>query len=339
MEPLNLELQELIKDALEYKKFSLARLISIFENKNKASIEKRFQILDSLEKNKKKKAFFLGFTGTPGVGKSSLINVLIQEILQKKPSLHIAIIAVDPSSAISGGSFLGDRERIERLHSIQKENVFFRSQASNLELGGISQNTYLVSRLLYYLFDFVFIETVGIGQNEIEIQHIADQTILLLQPESGDQLQFLKAGIMEVPNFFVINKCDLSKSIYKTLHLLKNSIKLSHNYEKKEIPILLTSTTKKTGISELSLKILELRECENLERVNILDIEKKKKNWLTKESYYLEKWIRKEFGNYGFEKIIKEKNNIQKLLAEEKSYEKAQLYCLNFFLKKSEKYF
>ncbi|RJX23387.1 MAG: methylmalonyl Co-A mutase-associated GTPase MeaB [Dethiobacter sp.] len=152
------------------------------------------------------KAFIIGITGPPGSGKSSLINRLVY--VMRKEDLKIGIIAVDPTSPFTGGSILGDRIRMQEHNS--DKNVFIRSMSTRGSLGGISNATRGVVHLLdAFGKDIVIIETVGVGQSEVDIAKNADTTILVLTPLSGDSVQVLKAGIMEIPDIVVINKADL----------------------------------------------------------------------------------------------------------------------------------
>jgi len=257
------EQKALLNKSLFLEKWPLARLISIFEDPRPHSVQSRHNIISFLEENRtkfNKDAFVVGFTGTPGVGKSSLISVLCQQLLSNSSNLSIAILAVDPSSSESGGALLGDRTRI---HFQRKEKrLFFRSQASNLEFGGITQTTFHVFRFLKYFFDFIFIETVGIGQSEIEVQHISDHLCLVMQPLLGDQVQFMKAGIMEVPDTFIINKCDEKKLAETSYHLLKTSLGFariaSENHPHSSPPIFLTSASTQHGIEALADFIIKL---------------------------------------------------------------------------------
>lgn len=314
------EKPKLTRGALAGDKWAIGRLLSLFEDKRKQSITERAEVLKILAQSReKRKARFFGFTGPPGVGKSSLILSLTRRILKEERELRIAVLAVDPSSALSGGSFLGDRQRM-LTYSImgkEKERFFFRSQSAGQNLGGLSQSSFIVARLLYYLFDWVCVETVGIGQNEIEIQFLADCTILLLQPSSGDHIQFLKAGIMESPDIFVFNKCDLDisdrslpSSLERSLQDLKNSLLLNRpNKEYDEIPVLLSSAHTGQGISELAERLLEFTKCS--------------RTWQDKEAYYFTKWVRYEFGRQGLSEL---RGSEKEILRKHSSFEAAQLY-------------
>ena len=148
----------------------------------------------------------VGVTGPPGVGKSSLLSRLVAEWRARERS--VAVLAVDPSSRRSGGSLLGDRARID--HDPRDRRVFIRSTAAGDRLGGLAPATRSAAAALAAAFDVVVIETVGVGQSEVEVADVADTVAVVVQPASGDVLQFLKAGIMEVPDVLVVTKADLA---------------------------------------------------------------------------------------------------------------------------------
>jgi LAO/AO transport system ATPase len=148
----------------------------------------------------------VGLTGTPGAGKSSLIGRVALHLVTTDPTVRVAVLAIDPTSLESGGALLGDRVRVR--FPVGERRIFFRSQATQGDLGGVGRRTWAATRLLRHLFDLVLVETVGIGQSEIEIAHLADATVLVLQPLAGDRVQFMKAGVMDIPDVFVVNKCD-----------------------------------------------------------------------------------------------------------------------------------
>ncbi len=285
------ELKALVDHALVLEKWPVARLVSIFETESEAAGVQRQAIMAYLATVKPTRcARILGITGTPGAGKSSLIGLVCMSLLSRYSDISIAVIAVDPSSHTSGGALLGDRTRTN--FPVAEKRLFFRSQASALDLGGMGRKTFQVVRLLRKLFDLVIIETVGIGQSEIEVDRLSDQTLLVMQPLAGDQVQFMKAGIMEVPDAFVINKCDEDMLAQKSYHLLRASLKLANIYVNEENqqskPIFLTSVIKKKGIEELADHLLGVRNLEN-------DAEA----FAVTERFFLEKWVKEEFGNYG----------------------------------------
>jgi len=293
LEALPKELENLLSKAQVHEKWPIARLISIFERNTTENLIARHQIVSYLNAHPgkfNKQAMVLGITGTPGAGKSSLIGEVCLSLLKNSADISIAVLAIDPSSHDSGGALLGDRTRV--IFPVKDNRLFFRSQASQLDLGGMSKQTFHVTRLLRKLFDVIIIETVGIGQSEIEVRRLSDHTCLVMQPLAGDQVQFMKAGIMEVPDTFIINKCDEDTLAKKSLHLLKSSLKLASIYvdhqESKKKNIFLTSATKHKGIDELCQFVLEQAQ----EKVS-------QKSLNQQEDYFLHKWIKQAYGEFG----------------------------------------
>jgi GTPase len=152
-------------------------------------------------------AQIVGVTGPPGAGKSTLLSALVKEWRSRGRS--VAVLAVDPTSRRSGGALLGDRARIE--HDPADREIFIRSTAAGERLGGLAAPTRDAASALAAAFDVVVIETVGVGQSETEVADVADTVAVVVQPGSGDVLQFLKAGIMEIPDVLVVTKADLGK--------------------------------------------------------------------------------------------------------------------------------
>lgn len=276
-------MESMILEALNKDKASIAKIISEIEKSN--SLPYRKKLFNYLESNSTHNmGFTIGITGTPGAGKSSLIGELVKIFLQEKKDLSLAIIAIDPSSTTSGGSILGDRTRI--VLPVREKRVFFRSQPSQLELGGLNPYTYPVLRFLRYIFDYVIVETVGIGQNEVAVSLISDLSMLVMQPLGGDQVQFMKSGIMEVPDLFVINKCDEETLANASYHLLESTLQFIEDLLPgvAKPPILKTSVVKKIGIQELF-------DCITIQRP-FRDRDMEKRN-------QLEKWVMAEFGRKG----------------------------------------
>jgi GTPase len=151
------------------------------------------------------RAHVVGVTGPPGVGKSSLCSALVAA--WRKDGNTVGVIAVDPSSKASGGALLGDRVRI--VADSADEGSFVRSMAARTRLGGLADQTLAAMVLMRALFDFVLIETVGVGQSETDVAGVADTVVFCVQPGSGDSLQFMKAGIVEIPHLIVVTKADL----------------------------------------------------------------------------------------------------------------------------------
>ena len=153
------------------------------------------------------RSHLVGLTGPPGAGKSSLLSALLP--LWRGSGRSVAVLAVDPSSKVSGGSLLGDRVRIQ--HDPRDDGVLIRSTAAGTRLGGLAEATRDAAQALCAAFDVVVVETVGVGQSETDVAELCDTVAVIVQPGSGDTLQFLKAGIMEVPDVLVVTKADLGQ--------------------------------------------------------------------------------------------------------------------------------
>jgi LAO/AO transport system kinase len=195
------------------------------------------------------KAQIAGVTGPPGAGKSSLLSVLLP--LWRAAGRTVAVLAVDPSSKRSGGSLLGDRVRIE--HDPKDDGVLIRSTASGGRLGGLAVATREAVDALSPAFDVVVVETVGVGQSETDVEEVCDQVAVVVQPASGDVLQFLKAGIMEVPDVLVVTKADLGKAAVRAQRDLMQALAALGS---RDVPVIaVSSVSPPTGIEELRLAL------------------------------------------------------------------------------------
>lgn len=307
-----MDLEKSVADAVQGRKYPIAKLISVFEDsrvKTASERKKILSLLQELNQSNTQSAKIIGITGTPGSGKSTLLDICARTIIKADEKIRVCILAIDPSSAISKGSLLGDRTRSR--FPIDENRLYFRSQATQLELGGIGRHTYQVCRLLKYLFDIIFIETVGIGQNEIEINHIADIVYLVLQPLGGDQIQFMKSGIMEIPDAFIINKCDAKNAALKSYHSLKSSLDLIRPDSNKKLQIHLVSAAKNIGIDELVKNFLEFHKAKPLPSKE-----------MARQKYFFQKWIQEEYGHSGSRVLQTMNADIYSILSE--SYEDAQ---------------
>jgi LAO/AO transport system kinase len=239
------KMEALVNNLLAGDVRALARVISLVEDHAPGSDE----ILDQLSSHGGQ-ARIIGVTGSPGVGKSSLVDRLAAHY--RRQGAKPGIIAVDPSSAFTGGAILGDRIRMNALTS--DPGIFIRSMATRGYLGGLAATTADVATVLDAASrDPVLIETVGVGQDEIDIAKLADVTIVVLVPGMGDDVQALKAGIMEIGDIFVINKCDRS-GVEKMERSLLALLSLVERPEGPP-PIVKTVATDGTGIEELAAQI------------------------------------------------------------------------------------
>jgi GTPase len=187
----------------------------------------------------------VGVTGPPGVGKSTLLSRLVTEWRARERS--VAVLAVDPSSRRSGGSLLGDRARIDV--DPRDRQVFVRSTAAGDRLGGLAPATRSAAAALAAAFDVVVIETVGVGQSEVEVADVADTVAVVVQPASGDVLQFLKAGIMEVPDVLVLTKADLAAAARRAMADLQAALTTVGAPDTRVCPV--SSVPPPSGIAEL----------------------------------------------------------------------------------------
>jgi LAO/AO transport system kinase len=190
-------------------------------------------------------AHVVGVTGPPGAGKSSMLSALVDA--WRRQGRTVAILAVDPSSRRSGGSLLGDRARIE--HDPGDDGVLIRSTAAGGRLGGLAPATREAAQALSAAFDVVVVETVGVGQSETDVEEVADTVVVVVQPASGDVLQFLKAGIMEVPDVLVVTKADLGPPALRARGDLSQALRALGS---DRVPVLaVSSIPPPTGVDEL----------------------------------------------------------------------------------------
>lgn len=214
----------------------------------------------------------IGITGPPGAGKSTLVNALIESWSQE--GLKVGVIAIDPTSPFNFGSLLGDRIRM--VEHFNKPNVFIRSLATRGSLGGLSAKTVEINDVMRAAkFDRIIVETVGVGQSEVEIIGLADTTIVVLVPEAGDEIQSIKSGLMEIADIFVVNKADrdgaatFANNLKKLLHERKSSVW--------QIPVIKTIASKLEGIAALR---------ESIEQHTQAGIKNTKQDFLMTEKAY-----------------------------------------------------
>lgn len=247
---------------------ALARCISLVENEYPGYEE----LLRSLPPSSKK---IIGITGPPGAGKSTLVDGLIGQLT--KNGGRVAVLCVDPSSAFNLGAVLGDRIRMSDWYT--DPNVFIRSLATRGSMGGLHPKIIEIADLLKAApFDHIIVETVGVGQSEIEIAGLADVTMVVMVPEAGDEVQTMKAGLMEIADIFVVNKSDRPDADL-FVHHLRQMLAPAFSKHYHEVPIVKTIASEKKGLEELVNLLMH-----DLKRSHVND----KTFWLLAEkAYYL----------------------------------------------------
>jgi LAO/AO transport system kinase len=236
--------QQLIIDLQNGNIKALSRAISFAENE----VPGYEGFLQQLPKNG---GPVIGITGPPGAGKSTLTDALIELLVAEKKK--VAVLCIDPSSPFNSGALLGDRIRMSKWYN--NANVFIRSLATRGSMGGLHPKIIEISDLLKAAsFDYIIVETVGVGQSEVEIAGLADVTVVVVVPEAGDEVQTMKAGLMEIADIFVVNKADRpdADTFVKNLRLM---LAPSFSNHTRAVPVIKTIASQKKGIQELLIVI------------------------------------------------------------------------------------
>ena len=268
--------EDIVREIRSGNRAALSRAITLIESTKPDHQEKAHQILDSCLQHRQG-SLRIGVTGSPGAGKSTLIEALGLEILNSPTKHKLAILTIDPSSKRSGGSILGDKARMEKLSG--RKDVYIRPSPSSGHLGGTAARTHEAILLCEAAgYDIIIVETVGVGQSEISVESMADYILLLILPGSGDELQGIKRGIMEIADGIAITKTDSASE--KSISLSKTSCESALHLLMKKNPdwhpqVLRTSALSGEGINELWDNIRQFYAL--LEKNNRLEETRRKK--------------------------------------------------------------
>ena len=261
----------------------LSRVITRIENDDYVQDQRFIELYDQAQK-----AIRLGITGPPGAGKSTITNELIKRFLKKNQT--IGVIAIDPSSPFSGGALLGDRVRMN--HYNNDKSVFIRSMGTHGSLGGLARKTQEAGDILAASGkDIIIFETVGVGQGEYDIAKAADLTILVLVPESGDEIQLMKAGLVEIADIFVINKSDREGAdhLADTLSSMINAI---GNDSKPDAPVFTTVASDGRGMDKFFDGVFD--QLDKFDRCGLL-VQKKKERYRNRVKKLIQEQLLGEF--------------------------------------------
>jgi LAO/AO transport system kinase len=238
---------QIISDILSGDKRAIAGVLNLLEEKGASCFERNKELIGILGHHAKAGRHVIGITGPPGSGKSTLMSRLISEYRARCKT--VGVIAVDPTSRRSGGALLGDRARIS--HDSSDKGLFIRSMAAGSHLGGLAWRTRHCLTVFEAVYDVIILETVGVGQSETEVGQVADTVVFVAQPGSGDLLQFIKAGIMEIPHIIVVNKADQKVLAARARGDLTIAKAMSQSNDGWDIKIVLTSAMEGWGQQEL----------------------------------------------------------------------------------------
>jgi LAO/AO transport system kinase len=305
---------EIALAALSRRRHPVARLVSVMEDQRPGAARRCDEALSVLEDaagHRPDGCGVIGVTGAPGSGKSSLLARVTDGLLDQRPDVTVAVIAIDPSSPTSKGALLGDRTRMNPRRG-DDHRLFFRSQASANALGGLAPTTYPVCRALSLLYDCVIVETVGIGQSEADIRHLADRVYLVIAPLGGDEIQYLKAGIIEMPDTFIVNKWD-EKAAQSTYHQLRATLWLARPFDGDRIPLHRTSARTGHGLAELVEAFEEDRQRGS--RVSLAE----------RSAHFFAGWVVDEWGRVGRRHLDAELGGAATFLASKPGFATAQV--------------
>jgi LAO/AO transport system kinase len=279
---------------LDHDRDAVPEALNLADDRRADRREAAFKLVDVLErKSPFPGAARIGLTGAPGAGKSTLLDALVRELRPKGET--VAIVAIDPSSRTTGGALLGDRVRVRSGAS--DPGVFIRSMAARDQLGGLAESAWPAVIILAAAFDRVFVETVGVGQSESDVAALVDTLVYVATPGAGDTLQFMKAGVLEYPDVFVVNKADLGPAATRTASELRSSIGLGDRETSRvETPVILTSARDGEGVGELVSAI-------DAHRQRLIDATALRERRLRGREIQLLGALERRYGAFGIEQL------------------------------------
>jgi LAO/AO transport system kinase len=286
--------RDLAQRLLDHDRDAVPEALNLADDRRTHRRAEALELLDALERNSSfPGAPRIGLTGAPGAGKSTLLDALVRELRPKGET--IAIVAVDPSSRTTGGALLGDRVRVRSGAS--DPGVFIRSMAARDQLGGLAESAWPAVIILAAAFDRVFVETVGVGQSESDVAALVDTLVYVATPGAGDALQFMKAGVLEYPDVFVVNKADLGPAATRTASELRGSVSLSdRETSRAEAAVILTSAREGKGIGELVAAI-------DAHRQALVDADALRERRLRGREIQLLGTLERRYGAFGIEQL------------------------------------
>ena len=297
-----------LEDILTARKTAVASALNLLENRRPTEEGRVADLIETLSRHARPERHVVGITGPPGAGKSTLISRLVREY--RSAGRGVGVLTVDPSSPRTGGALLGDRARID--WDPGDPGLFIRSMAAGPHLGGLSWKTRHCLSLFEAAYDRILIETTGVGQSETEIEKVADTVVYVVQPGSGDSLQFMKAGIMEIPHVLVVNKADRKNLALKSYHELQALAGAGRRADDGWIPQLILASALEGWGHEALAAALE-RHLDFLSSGRLNDLRRMHRvQWV----YIL---FVERFGSYGVERLGGERQIYERLEAADMS--------------------
>jgi len=284
---------DLLQRLLSRERAAVSEALNLIDDRRPKWRRESSALLAALEEAADGDARRVGLTGAPGAGKSTLLDALVRRLRSRGET--VGVVAVDPSSQRTGGALLGDRVRVRATGG--DPGVFFRSMAARDRLGGLAEGTRAAATVLSAVFDVVLVETVGVGQSEGDVAHLVDTLVFVAQPGAGDLLQFMKAGVLELPDLFAVNKADLGPVAERTRGELTAGLGLGEGDRSGwQPPVLSVSARDGTGLDALLDAISAHRA--HLEASGELAARRKRgRDAFVRES------LRARYGSYGTELI------------------------------------